>query len=98
MSTNNKQKEFFEEVKEKMDDDKSFTDDSERALLLLLLDEESNIFILDDDPGWLHKAFRQIDVTDSGKRDMAIWHLLNNSKVVWEIIENIYKDPFGNYA
>lgn len=36
---------------------------------------------------WFHKAFRQTDVTSDGQTDMAIWHLLNGSKVVWGVIE-----------
>jgi hypothetical protein len=34
-----------------------------------------------------HKWFRQIDVTDSGEVDMAIWHLIDCSKVVWECLD-----------
>lgn len=37
------------------------------------------------------KAFRQTDVTSDGQTDMAIWHLLNGSKVVWGVIEKHFE-------
>ena len=87
MDTNNKQSEFLE----KLDNATKNLEGYERALYLLLRDEENNIFIPDSNPSWLHKSFRQVDVTESGKRDWAIWHLMNCSQIVWEVMDVVYK-------
>jgi hypothetical protein len=47
-------------------------------------------------PWYFHKAFRQIDVTDDGHIDGAIWHLLNGSKTFWDVFTEMYfKDEKG---
>lgn len=53
----------------------------ERGLYFLLKEFESNLPEIDD---YFHKAFRQIDVTNSGKIDMAIWNALQESNIFWE--------------
>ncbi len=53
----------------------------DRALVLLLEQYESVLPELD---GYFHKAFRQTDVTDSGKIDMEIWHLVGRSILFWD--------------
>lgn len=38
------------------------------------------------DPHWLHKAFRQTDVTGSGSVDSVIWHLIHASEDFWPVL------------
>lgn len=64
----------------------------ERALYNLLRANEKHIEGLienDDGSGYLfHKSFRTLDVTDSGYTDMAIWILINESELLWNIIKD----------
>lgn len=59
---------------------------SDRALWHLLKYWENRLPELDD---YFHKAFRQIDVTDYGYVDMAIWNLLNDSTLFWRLFERV---------
>ena len=56
----------------------------ERSLYHLLKAHESELPELN---GYFHKAFRQVDVTESGHVDMAIWQALQQSKVFWLYFE-----------
>lgn len=61
----------------------------ERALWNLLKANEKHItgLIEEDSTGaWFHKAFRQIDVCENGHTDMAIWILIDESELFWEIL------------
>ena len=60
-----------------------------RALYKLLSEYESKLPNIDD---YFHKAFRQIDVTDSGNIDMAIWFLIHESDDFWYCYGVINKD------
>lgn len=62
-----------------------------RALYKLLKEYESKLPNIDD---YFHKAFRQIDVTDSGNIDMAIWLLINESDDFWYCHGVVNKDKF----
>ena len=64
----------------------------ELALWCLLDSERKNVLLLLDHghPFQFHKSFRQIDVTDSGQKDMAIWHLLDNAKIFWEVFHEVW--------
>lgn len=86
MSTNLKQSKFLDLLDLRTRNLGTF----ERALYLLLRDEEENIYIPDDNPASFHKSFKQIDVTKSGKRDAAIWILLNQSTIIWEVMDEVY--------
>ena len=59
---------------------------SERALFYLLDAYQKDLPDLSN-PEWFHKAFRQTDVTGNGKIDMAIWLLIGQSDVVWDVLE-----------
>jgi hypothetical protein len=64
----------------------------ERALWCLLTHTQDALlpfFQKDFDRHWFHKAFRQIDVTDSGDLDMAIWHLLGKSEILWKLFDDL---------
>lgn len=39
------------------------------------------------DPAWLHKAFRQTDVTDTASTDMVIWHLIHLAPMFWDELQ-----------
>lgn len=43
------------------------------------------------DPLWMHKAFRQTDVTGSGHLDMAFWHLIHASSSFWDAIYTFFR-------
>lgn len=86
--TNIKQKEFLE----KLDVATANLGGAERALWVLLDSEKDNIFIPDNDPSWLHKSFRQTDVTKSGKLDWAIWLLMGWSTIIWEVMDEVYPE------
>ena len=61
----------------------------ERALWNLLKANEKHItgLIEEDSTGyWLHKAHRQIDVCESVYMDMAIWILLSEASLFWEML------------
>lgn len=62
--------------------------DSDRALYHALAHwhEQGKLPKLD---GYFHKAFRQVDVTDSGHMDMVIWNLLNGSDLFWRLYEKV---------
>jgi hypothetical protein len=64
----------------------------DRALFCLLKDEANNIYLDPKNPEWLHKSFRQVDVTSSGLRDIAIHHLMGTSRLVWKVLEQVYKE------
>lgn len=57
---------------------------ADRALFILLNKNRDKLPALDD---YFHKAFRQIDVTDSGTTDMVIWHLLGGSELFWKCFD-----------
>lgn len=62
----------------------------ERALWNLLKANEKNIsgLIEQDATGYsFHKSFRQLDICDSGHTDMAIWELLSEATLFWEMLE-----------
>lgn len=59
---------------------------SDRTLFHLLSHWKDVLPKLDN---YFHKAFRQTDVTESGHIDMAIWYLLNESILFWEIFERV---------
>ncbi len=64
--------------------------DKERALWNLLKANEKHIEgLIEEDPTgyWFHKAHRQVDVTDSGYMDMAIWILLSEASLFWKMLE-----------
>jgi hypothetical protein len=65
----------------------------ERALCLLLSDNKSRLPALETyaDYCCFHKAFRQRDVTESGKLDAAIWLLLDQSELVWSALARVHK-------
>jgi hypothetical protein len=66
----------------------------ERALWNLLKANEKHIegLIEQDATGaWFHKAHRTADVTDSGYMDMAIWILLDEATLFWEMLEENLK-------
>ena len=66
--------------------------DKERALWNLLKANEKHITgLIEEDPtgNWFHKAFRQVDVTDNGYTDMAIWILLSEATLFWDMLEKI---------
>lgn len=68
--------------------------DKERALWNLLKANEKHIqgLIENDSTGyWFHKAFRQIDVCETGYMDMAIWNLLYDATLFWEMLEEYNK-------
>ena len=58
----------------------------ERGLYHLLKAHESELPELN---GYFHKAFRQVDITESGHIDMAIWQMLQESKVFWLCFESV---------
>lgn len=68
--------------KETQDSDKP----ADRALWHLLKRWEDRLPELD---GYFHKAFRQMDVTDDGHTDMAIWNLIHHSKTFWRLFEEV---------
>jgi len=61
---------------------------AERALFHLLEKWKDRLPPLNH---YFHKAFRQVDVTDDGNTDMAIWCLLNQSKLFWECLTIVRK-------
>ena len=56
----------------------------ERGLFFLLKRYKSSLPLLND---YFHKAFRQIDITDSSLVDMAIWNALQDSEIFWHCFE-----------
>lgn len=58
----------------------------DRALYCLLRQFENDLPELDER---FHKAFRQTDITGSGKIDMAIWHLIGASAVFWDCFSRV---------
>ena len=66
---------------------------SDRALWHLLKQWESKLPELDD---YFHKAFRQVDVTDDGHTDMAIWNLLSDSTLFWRLFERVQEEKKVN--
>lgn len=68
---------------------------SERALYLLLsINKVVILRLLEEDLSgyWLHKALRQIDVTECGDMDMVIYHLLHQSTLFWKLLEENKND------
>jgi len=59
------------------------TEGADRALYCLLKRYEENL-PEPDKSGYFHKAFRQMDITESGFVDFAIWCLIKESKVFWK--------------
>lgn len=71
---------------ERMDEETKGDWGFERGLYHLLKANETKLPPLDD---YFHKAFRQVDVTESGHTDMAIWQALQESKVFWRCFESV---------
>lgn len=61
---------------------------ADRALFLLLSRWKDKLPDLDNDL-WFVKTFRVADVTDDVQTDMAIWNLLNQSKMFWRVFEEV---------
>ena len=61
----------------------------ERALYCLLKCHEAKLPEVD---GYFHKALRQVDVTDSGLTDAAIWLMLDASVIFWDCFEKVSKE------
>lgn len=63
----------------------------ERALFHLLKQHKEELPELNN---YFHKAFRQVDVINdgSGHMDMAIYNLLDASKIFWEYFEIVCKE------
>lgn len=64
-------------------------DRADRALYCLLKGYKDQLPELD---GYFHKAFRQVDVTDNGCLDSAIWNLLNGSTLFWRLFEAVQEE------
>ena len=80
MTTQEMLKEYYELTQD---------DDVERALWNLLKANEEQIegLIEEDSTGfYFHKAFRQQDITESGFTDMAIWLLLQEAPIFWNML------------
>lgn len=61
----------------------------ERALLHALKEFREALPPLDD---YFHKAFRQVDVLDSGHLDMLMWNLLTAATIFWQTWEELEAD------
>lgn len=62
---------------------------SERALWNLLKANEKHIEgLIEADPTGhsFHKSFRQVDITGSAHVDMAIWLLLSEATLFWDVL------------
>ena len=82
MTTQEMLKEYYELIKNQ-------DDEVERALWNLLKANEEQIkgLIEEDSTGfYFHKAFRQQDITESGFTDMAIWLLLQEAPIFWNML------------
>ena len=79
-------KKFLELFDKETQEDGSQPSDS--ALYLLLKRWENRLPKLDS---YFHKAFRQIDITDDGYTDSAIWNLLSGSILFWRLL-NEFKE------
>ena len=80
MTTQEMLKEYYELTQD---------DEVERALWNLLKANEEQIegLIEEDSTGfYFHKAFRQQDITESGFTDMAIWLLLQEAPIFWNML------------
>jgi hypothetical protein len=63
----------------------------DRILFHLLMSSKEKLPEFDKEyPAWFHKAFRQVDVTEDGNLDIAIWHALNHAKIFWEVFEEYF--------
>lgn len=65
----------------------------DRALLYLLEEFEEDLPEVD---AYFHKAFRQVDVTNSGRIDAAIWQLIGLSDTFWEAFDEVTSNEFLN--
>lgn len=65
---------------------------ADHALAMLIEQNAEHIEPLFEqrDPEWLHKAFRQTPVTESGKTDMVIWHLIHAAPSFWESLQDFW--------
>lgn len=79
-------KQFLELFEKRTKTSDSYTS---KALYSLLKKYESELQNID---GYFHKAFRQVDVTDSGHIDTAIWCLIHESDDFWYCYGVINKD------
>ena len=71
----------------------------ERALYFLLKDNEKHIegkIEYDETGEWLHKSFRQVDVTGSSNIDLSIWHLLQNAPLFWMILRGELNECYND--
>jgi len=68
-------------------------DSSERPLYFLLLEHRDDLPSLEtiDDYGYFQKCFRQNDVI-SGNIDIAIWLLLDSSRMFWCACEEVFNN------
>lgn len=62
----------------------------ERALLnfMMAFKDRWPVIVSDDDAAYMHKAFRQVDILESGELDMVAWHLLNEAEVFWDVLRS----------
>lgn len=58
---------------------------NDTALMQLLREFKECLPEVDD---YFHKAFRQCDITPSGRIDNAIWYLLNGTELFWIVLEH----------
>lgn len=78
-----------EQLLNKLDEATKDKDSLDRSLYHLLKAHESQIegLIEEDSSGYhFHKAFRSFEVTRSGHIDAAIWILLKETHVFWDIL------------
>ena len=61
----------------------------DRVLFLLLKEIQDELPNTDEGSEWFHAAFRKIDVSGSGYRDMAIYILLSDSAAFWELYHRL---------
>lgn len=64
--------------------------DKALAIMLELNAEEIEPLFESKDPLWMHKAFRQTDVTDSASKDMVIWHLIHAAPMFWDELQSFW--------
>jgi len=82
---------MIDQILELLDAATQQAESSERALYYLLMEYKKWLPPLETyaDLGSFQAWFRKTDVTDSGFVDMAIWNLLNCSKIFWDVCEEV---------
>lgn len=88
--------ELFKELTDDLD-----KDPAERALYLLLLEHRDRMPALETEEQYqyFHKAFRQVDVMDTGNMDLVFYNLLHYSQLFWLACEEVFhdKDAYESY-